>query len=89
MKKFSAIVFTTMLLASTNVLAKDIKIESNTSGLDEAKAQTIAKTATSMGVKEPVSLQKQGNNVVVSGASATTCTVKVSANGTIAGVSCK
>lgn len=71
--------------------AKEVKIASNNTPYSDTHVQQLAATALGMGVKEPVSLNRAGGNVVVSGSNATKCTFKVGDGDTpkIQGVSCK
>lgn len=81
----------TGLVLSTTVMAKEIKIGSNDTSYSDADVQKLAATAVGMGVKEPVNLNKSGDSVEVSGASATRCTFKVGSGAApqIQGVNCK
>lgn len=79
------------LAVSVGVYAKDIKIAANNTTYSEAHIQQLAATATKMGVNEPVSVNRSGNSVVLSGSNATKCTFKVADGNAlqIQGVSCK
>ena len=91
-KIFSLLAGTALLMIGANAYAaKDIKVASNGTPYSDADVQKLAATAVGMGVKEPVSLNKSGGNITVSGSSATKCVFKVGeANSPkILGVSCK
>jgi putative periplasmic protein len=68
--------------------AKEIKIQENSAGLSAELTENLAGTAVSMGVKEPLVIKKSGDGVVISGAGATRCNIKLN-DDKIAGVSCK
>lgn len=73
------------------VAAKEIKITANDTPYSEADVQKLAAAASGMGVKEPMSLSKNGGSVKVSGSSSTQCTFKVGEGSApqIQGMSCK
>ncbi|ASK28290.1 hypothetical protein [Neisseria chenwenguii] len=91
--KFLALTAASAALAfSVNAYAaKEIKIAGNSTPYSEADAQKLAATAVGMGVKEPISLNKAGAVVTVSGSNTTKCTFKVGDGDSpkIQGVSCK
>ena len=94
MHKTTAILLTLItIVASPMAISKEksIQIKEDTSGLATEHAENIARTALAMGVKEPITIRKNNNGVSVTGASATTCYVKLSADNPpkIQGVSCK
>lgn len=67
---------------------KEPQIASNTANLPAALTQNIAKTAMAMGVKEPLTIAKDGDNAKISGSNTTVCTVKLSGEKML-GISCK
>lgn len=80
-----------LALISATAAAKEPKIEENSSGIDDGKLiNNIAAAAVGMGVKEPLRISKSGSNVIVSGSTATKCTVPVAGNPPkMQGISCK
>lgn len=80
----------TALALTTPAFAKDKEpeIAANTSGLSAELSDSIARTAMSMGVKEPLTISKDGANAKVSGSNTTVCTAKLN-DGKMMGFSCK
>lgn len=90
MKQTGTLLLALAALASGHAAsAKDIQIQENSSGLAAEQSVNIARTAVSMGVKEPLILRKSADGVSVSGAGTTACNIKLSADAKILGVSCK
>lgn len=95
MKKRTGTILLTVLSLALSPMAvskeKSINIEEDSSGLSSALSENLARTSVSMGVKEPVRIKSSGDGVVVSGASATSCKIKLSKDSSpaILGVSCK
>lgn len=87
MKKLSLIL---LMLLSMPAFAKEkaLQIASNTTGLSAAFVENIGRTALAMGIKEPISLVKSADGVIVSGSTATKCQIKLNGE-KIMGVSCK
>lgn len=71
--------------------AKTINIADQNTAYSNEDVQKLASTAVSMGVKEPVKLNLQGGDLIITGSSATQCVIKVGSGNTpkITGVSCK
>ena len=83
------------LLPIASAWAGDVKIGNDSSGLPPELVQNLTQTSKSMGVKEPMNISTRNEGgasyAVVSGASGTTCRIKLS-NGnppTILGLSCR
>lgn len=90
MKKMSMMLMAAAVMMTGSALAQEkaLNITENTAGLSEQFTTSIAKTAVSMGVKEPLVISKSGNDAKITGATATVCLIKLSGE-TIQGVSCK
>lgn len=95
MKKRTGTLLLTVLSLALSPMAvskeKAVSIKENSSGLSADQSENIARTAVSMGVKEPVSIRKSGSGATVGGASSASCDFKLSkdAQPKILGVSCK
>lgn len=93
MKHTSLLILLTACALSAPALAKEaeINIANNTSGLSAQLSENLARTAMAMGVKEPLTISKDGSSAKISGSNATVCTAKLSdgAEPKMLGISCK
>ena len=78
---------------SASTLAKDTApdIAADNANLSNELTFNIAKTAIAMGVKQPLTINKDGNNAKISGSNSIICTAKLSADAEpkMLGISCK
>ena len=76
---------------SASALAKDTAPAADNTNLPSELTFNIAKTAIAMGVKQPLTINKDGNNAKISGSNSTICTAKLSADAEpkMLGISCK
>lgn len=93
---FKLVMNTTMmltLLVAGATFAKDVepKIIADNAHLPAELTINIAKTAVAMGVKEPLTIDKDGTNAKLSGSSSTVCIAKLSGDEApkMLGISCK
>lgn len=76
---------------AASALAKEPQIASNSSSIQQPLLNSIAASAIGAGVKEPLAISQNGNQVIVQGSTGTVCNVKVSEGNPpkMLGVSCK
>lgn len=79
------------LFAANPVFAKDAepKIAQDTASLPAELTFNIAKVAIANGVKEPLTVSKDGSNAKISGSNATICAIQLSTENQILGLKCK
>ncbi|MBR6877699.1 MAG: hypothetical protein IKN18_06450 [Neisseriaceae bacterium] len=76
-------------LVAIPAMAKDPVISSNTSGISDDKLiNSVAAASIGSGVKEPLKISGNANQLSISGSNKTVCTVPL-ANGKMKGISCK
>lgn len=76
-------------LIALPAFAKDPVISNNTSGItDDKLINSIAAASIGSGVKEPLNISGNANQLVISGSNSTVCQVPL-ANGNMKGISCK
>lgn len=90
MKKILTVTFTLFALTTTlPALAKDPKIDSNTSGIsDTVLISSAALSAIGSGAKEPLNISGNSNQLIIEGSNGISCNIPVT-NGKINGVNCK
>lgn len=95
-KKYAAAAIAAMIATAGGLsvaLAKEKQpdIQANTANLPAELTTSMARTALAMGVKEPLTISKNGNNAKISGSNQAVCTVKLSdgAEPKMLGISCK
>lgn len=89
MNKILGFTFASITLACTlPALAKEPKIESNTSGVSGALVDNAAAAAIGSGAKEPLTISGNSSQLIITGSNGTSCKIPI-ADGKINGVSCK
>ncbi|XXQ67493.1 hypothetical protein ACKLNO_07630 [Neisseriaceae bacterium B1] len=76
------------LICTLPALAKEPKIDSNTSGVSGAVVNNAAAAAIGSGAKEPLTISGSSSQLVITGSNGTSCKIPLN-NGKINGVSCK